>query len=438
MLGNRRDWLRATLAGVGYLGLRTLATGLPAGFFLDPRRALAQAPTCSPSALQKAQYIIFNTCGSGDPINANVPGTYDDPGIVHSADPSMAMTPLRMRDQRSSAAKPWASLPQAVLDRSCFFHLMTNTPVHPKEPDVLKLMNRLSAGEMLPSALSKLLAPCLGTVQAQPVSVGASTPSEALSFGGQTLPAIPALALKATLTSANKAQTNLQKLRDQTLNQLSELYRNEATPAQRAYIDSLVTSQQQVRGIRQDLLEQLGSITDNSADSQVVAALTLIQMKLTPVVAVHIPFGGDNHRDIALADETSQTVSGVATIASLLSQLGTLGLTDQVTFVSLNVFGRTLGKDSADGRQHNQNHQASVVIGSGFKGGVIGGLTKLGADYGALPIDAATGKGSAMGDIAAIDSLSSFGKTLLAAIGTDAGTMETLVGNGKVITGALA
>ncbi|MDB4974302.1 MAG: hypothetical protein JWN48_2643 [Myxococcaceae bacterium] len=437
MLTNRRDWLRSTLAGVSYLGLRTLATGLPASFLLDPRRALAAVPACTEDAVKKAQYIIFNTSGAGDPINANVPGTYDDPGIVHSTDISMVKTPLKLRDQMSSAAKPWASLPQAVLDRSCFFHLMTNTPVHPKEPDVLSLMNATYANEMLPSLLAKQLAPCLGTIQAQPVSLGASTPSEALSFGGQTLPAIPALALKATLTSSNKTQPNLQRLRDQTLNQLSDLYRNEATPAQRAYLDSLVTSQQQVRGIRQDLLEQLSSIADNSASSQVLAALTLIQMKLTPVVAIHIPFGGDNHRDIALADETAQTVSGVATLGSLLTQLGSLGLSDQVSVVSLNVFGRTLGKASGDGRQHNQNHQVSIAIGSPFRGGVIGGLTKVGADYGALAIDSATGQGSASGDITAVDSLSSFGRTLLAAVGTDPAMIQTLVSRGKVIPAAL-
>ena len=434
---NRRDWLGSMLAGLSCVGLRSMATGLPAAFFLDPRRALAQAPAVC-GATQKAQYFIFNTSGQGDPINANVPGSYDDPGIVHSTDSSMAQTTLRLRDQTSSAAKPWASLPQSVLDRSCFFHLMTNTPVHPKEPDVLQLMNSTKAGEMMPSVLSRLLAPCLGTLQAQPVSLGASTPSEALSFGGQTLPAIPALALKATLTSPDKPQANLQKLRDQTLNQLSDLYRNEATPAQRTYLDSLVTSQQQVRGIRQDLLEQLSSITDNSADSQVIAALTLIQMKLTPVVAIHIPFGGDNHRDLALADETAQTVSGVATIASLLSQLGTLGLSDQVTFASLNVFGRTLGKASSDGRQHNQNHQVSIAIGAAFKGGVIGGLTKVGADYGALAIDSASGKGTATGDIAPLESLSSFGQTLLAAVGTDPATIQTLITRGKVISAALA
>ena len=163
---------------------------------------------------------------------------------------------------------------------------------------MLSLMGSTYAGEMLPSILAKQLAPCLGTIQAQPISLGATSPAEGLSYDGAALPIIPALALKATLTSAPGPLANLQPLRDQTLNELYDLYKNEATPAQQAYIDSLVTSQRQVRNIDQNLLEALTSITDNTAASQMLAALTLIQMKVTPVIAIHIPFGGDNHRDL--------------------------------------------------------------------------------------------------------------------------------------------
>ena len=389
-------------------------------------------------AAAKAQYVIFCTSGNGDPINANVPGTYDDPQIVHSMDPTMAKVSLTLQGQSYTAAAPWGSLPQNVLDRACFWHLMTDTPVHPKEPDVLKLMNATQAGEMLPSILAKQLAPCLGTIQSQPISLGAASPSEGLTYGGQALPIIPALALKATLTSVAGPLTSLQPLRDQTLNQLYDVYRGGATPAQRAYIDSLVTSQSQVRNIRQDLLNQLASIKDNSPASQIIAAIALIQMKVTPVIAIHIPFGGDNHRDIGLAAEAAQTVSGVATIASLMQQLQTAGLQDQVSFTSLNVFGRTLGAATADGRQHNPNHQVSITIGKPFRGGVIGGLAPVAGDYGALAIDSKTGKGVPGGDIPASATLASFGRTMLAAMGADSAAIGAQILSGQVITPALA
>jgi len=343
-----------------------------------------------------------------------------------------------IQGQSYTAAAPWAGLPQNVLDRTVFWHLMTNTPVHPKEPQVLELMGATPAGEMLPSLLAQHLAPCLSTVQPQPISVGALSPSEALSYDGAALPVVPALALKATLTSAAGPLTTLQSLRDQTLNQIYDVYKNGATQAQRQYIDSLVTSQQQIRNVSQSLLAGLSSIKDNSAASQILAAISLIQMNVSPVVAIHIPFGGDNHRDIALAAESAQTVSGVGLIASLMSQLSTAGLSDKVTFMSLNVFGRTLGPTNTDGRQHNSNHQVSITIGKPFRGAVVGGVAPLAPDYGALPVNSSTGLGSAGGDIRAVDTLAAFGQTMLAAIGADPTVITSSAGTAKVVTSTLA
>ncbi|MES1208934.1 MAG: DUF1501 domain-containing protein, partial [Pseudomonadota bacterium] len=232
--------------------------------------------------------------------------------------------------------------------------------------------------------------------------------------------------------------TNLRALRDQTMNQLYDLYKNGATPAQQAFVDSMVTSQQQVRSVNQSLLDALTSITDNSVASQILAAVTLIQMKVTPVIAIHIPFGGDNHRDIGLATETAQTIAGVAAIGSLMQKLSAAGLSDLVTVMSLNVFGRTLGPGNTDGRQHNQNHQVSLTIGKPFKGGVIGGVAPVGNDYGATAIDSATGAASATGDVPALQSLASFGQTMLAAVGAPPVALSANVKSGKVITGALA
>jgi hypothetical protein len=433
----RRQALLSTLFGTGMIGLRALATGLPASFLLNPRRALADLPASGCPDPSKAQFIIFNTSGQGDPINANAPGTYDDPNVVHSADPAMAPTQLTINGQTLTAAAPWAVLPQAVLDRTCFWHLMTNTPVHPKEPDVLKLMGTTAASEMLPSLLAKQLAPCLGTIQAQPLCLGATSPAESLSFGGAALPIIPALALKSTLTNPQGPLTDLQPLRDQTLNQLYDLYKDGATTAQKAYLDSLIASQAEVRNLNQDLLNALSSIKDNSAASQVLAAVTLIQMKVAPVISIHIPFGGDNHRDIGLATETAQTVSGVQTIATLMQALESAGLTDQVMFATLNVFGRTLGPGNADGRQHNENHQLSVTIGKSIRGGVVGGLTRVNKDYGATPVDSKTGQASTSGDISTIDTLASDGQTLLAAVGVDPAVISAQISSGSVVSGVL-
>jgi hypothetical protein len=431
---SRRDVLLSALFGAGGIGLRALATGLPASFLASPRRALAAASPGPCATADRAQYVVFSTSGDGDPINASVPGTYEDPNIVHSPDPALAPRPLVIRGQTHTAAGPWATLPQAVLDRTGFWHLMTDTPVHSKEPEVLKVMNATSTREMLPSLLAAPLAACLGTIQRQPLSVGALTPSEALSFGGAALPVIPPLALRATLANPTGPLSALQSLRTSTLDQLYDLYKFSATAAERLYLDSLLTSQRQVRAIEQELLEGLSLIKDNGAEAQILAAVTLIRMRVSPVVTIHIPFGGDNHRDLGLATETAQTLSGIAAIASLMRQLGAAGLQDRVTFMTLNVFGRTLGAGNTNGRAHNANHQVSLSIGRPFRGGVIGAVAPTARDYGALPIDTRTGAGRPGGEVPGKETLGAFARTMLAAVGADPNVITT----GKVVEAALA
>src|SRR5438132_1091055 len=92
---SRRNALLSTLFGSGYIGLRALATGIPAGVLLGGRKALADPASCANS---KAQYIIMSTSSGGDPINANAPGTYATSGpistLAHPQDPTMAPTAL--------------------------------------------------------------------------------------------------------------------------------------------------------------------------------------------------------------------------------------------------------------------------------------------------------------------------------------------------------
>jgi hypothetical protein len=251
------------------------------------------------------------------------------------------------------------------------------------------------------------------------------------------MPIIPPVALKDTLTAPGGALTNLQAVRDSTMNVIYGVYKTAATPAEKAFIDATVNTQAQVRSLNQSLLSTLSSITDNSVASQILAAVTLIRMNVSPVISMHIPFGEDNHSDMNLAKESSQTVSGVGSIASLMAQLQSAGLQDKVTFMTLNVFGRTLmtngGSSAANGRAHNGNHQVSVTIGAPFKAGVIGGVAPVAGDYGATAIDSATGASTGSGDISAVDSLGAFSKTLLQSVGAD----PSVVSQGKVISAAL-
>jgi hypothetical protein len=464
---SRRNLLLTSLFGAGALGLRALATGIPVSILLNPRKALAN-PSCT-----NPQFVILTTSGQGDPLNANAPGTYSDvnpafgTGITHcpAFDPpagsklmsAPATAQVTLGTKAYTAGGPWA---MANLDptRTAVFHLMTNTPVHPKEPDVLRLQNGIAYDEMLPSFLSANLGPCLGTLQNQPITVGAATPSEALTFQGGALPIIPPLALRSTLLKPSTMLGNLQAIRAQTLDAFNKsLYANGVSQAQAKFVQDMYTSEQSLTNVNQSLLSQLSSISDNTADSQVVAAVTLIQMGIAPVIAVHIPFGGDNHHDNGLTQfEGPQHLTGFDTLNTLIGMINTMSfpngmpLKDKVSIISLNVFGRTINQTNTQGRQHNPNHQVSFAIGAPFKGGLYGGITQASGDYGALPIVAATGASGAMGAtgkgiIDPIDTLTSFGMTVATAVGVPAAAVEagfpmstTGSNTQTVITAALA
>jgi hypothetical protein len=161
-------------------------------------------------------------------------------------------------------------------------------------------------------------------------------------------------------------------------------------------------------------------------------------MNVSPVVTIHIPFGGDNHHDAGLAVETAQSLAGLATLASLMQQLARADLRDRVSFLSLNVFGRTLAPGNSEGRGHNLAHQVSLAIGKPFPGGVIGAVRSgVLDDYGATPIDAATGAGREDGSIRAVDTLAAFGQTVLAAVGADPALIKSPSGSAVVVKAAL-
>lgn len=430
MHATRREAILAALFGAGSIGLRAVATGLPASILLDPRRSLADA--CA--SRERAQFVIWATSGSGDPSNANVPGTYEDQGIAHSLDPLMAPTTMSLGGRSYTAAKPWASLPQSVLDRTCFFHHTTLTNSHANESKVLKLMGGIKRQEMLISLMAQQLRPCLDTVQVEPASIS----GEFITFGGRVLPALTPTGLRDVFISPKGALTTLQKLRDGDLDRIYTALKASGNPTQLTYLDRMVSSQRELRNISDSLLGSLAGITANDLNGQITAAVALIQMGVTPASVIQMPFGGDNHSDANLARETAQHVSSIAAIATLQQKLQAAGLQDRVTFVLMNVFGRTLNRPTRMGRDHLGSHHCTVIIGKGVRGSVIGGVVKSGSDYAATAIDSRTGQPGASADIRFEDTLGAVGKTIGAAVGVSAEVLNDQITTGKVVQPALA
>jgi hypothetical protein len=449
----RREGLLGTLFGTGYVGLRALATGLPAWYLLNPHKATAQDLQCMVAAQANLQYLILSTSSNGDPINCNCPGTYEATDIIHPAQAEVAATQITLGGQTYGAALPWApttaggALDAATLARTNFFHHTTGTTVHGDQPKVMKLLGDLSGGEMFVSSIAKHLSTCFGTVQAEPIALGAGgNASELVSFGGRTLASIRPTQLKQLLTgSKTDALVKLQSIRDTSLTQLNALAKSDASGVQKQFLDTLATSQSQVRALATQLATTLTAISDDGVKGQSLAAAALIAANVTPVVTIHIPFGGDNHSDQNLQAEADQHVSGVAAIQTLMANLASLSLQDKVTFATWNVFGRNLNGiakvTSRAGRDHYGAHAVTVMIGKNVAPGVTGGpaANTTGA-YAASAIDSKTGLASSSGDIGADSTHDAAARTLTAALGIPAATAATdfiASAGGKVVPTAV-
>jgi len=268
-------------------------------------------------------------------------------------------------------------------------------------------------------------------VQAQPVTIG----GEQLSFDGQYLPKLTPSGLKAVLSGPQGIQAKLQPLRDDTLNKLNAALKENRsqTTAERAYLDNMALAQTDLRKMIEQVATDLSTINGDDAGNQMTAAALLIKMNVTPVVTVHLPFSGDNHSDANFTNEATQTNASVNNIKSLMTKLAGYGLQDKVTFATLNVFGRQF--DTLNGRGHNASHAVSLMIGKGFKGGVVGGIVPGGH---AADIDPATGAAAENGDLAASDSLASVAKTLGRGIGLSDAQLDDQITSGVGIRSVLA
>ena len=431
---SRRQFVLGLFGGAGAIGLRSLATGLPLSFLT--RRAFAEPTSMSP--------VILSLRSSGDPLNANCPGSYvagvrNNPAFGTGVD-------LMLGAVKTRAAQSWADLPGALRDRLAFIHHNTLAVAHPDFPKVLGL-NGAGKGtdgngsEMLPSLLAQELAGGLMTIQQEPVDLG-GTPLTAL---GNPLPSYTPASLKGLFGSGS----NLDKfaaLRDSTLDTLYVDLRKNGTPAQRRFLDQNAMARQQARDLGSELGTLLAQVPPEDADgfdfaAQVVSAVALIKTRVTPVVTISLPFGGDNHTDPMLVNEADQTVLGVGAIGDLYRQLDAMGMNagaSGVTFASLNTFGRTLG--TSDGRAHNKAHHVMTLFGPRVRAGVYGGLGTDpggGKDPVAQDLDSASGRAQPGGDVPAAQSLPAVGATLAAAAGIASDRIAKRIKDGRTLRGLL-
>jgi hypothetical protein len=434
MTVTRRRLIRSAVLGAGLVGLRSLATGLPKSWLLGER--VARAADLTP------QFLILATSGNGDPLNANAPGSFVN-GAQNSPLPELAAAAVAFGESTHQAAKCWGTLPSELRARLAFFHHRTYTNAHPEHRKVMALQGAAKSvtgngQEMLPSLLSSELAVALDTIQVEPIPLG----NELITYEGRALDNIDPTGLKSLFDQHDDLLTGLTSLRDQEIDAIYGELRVNGTRVQRQFLDRYALGREQVRKLGEDLAQLLARLPVDPTDrdspvDQVIAAVALIKLKVAPVVTIHLPFGGDNHNDSDLTVEAQDTVASIATLGTLWSELAAQGLQDQVTFASLNVFGRTLKRNAGGGRNHNQNHHVMTLFGKHVRGGVIGGVDVVDNDFGAVTIDSKTGQPGEGGDIDPLSSLESAGKTLAAALQVPSERIEQRITGGKVVSAAL-
>jgi len=431
----RRNMLKTALFGSGFMGLRSVVSGVPLAALLTGRIDEAMAED---DLTAEPQSLVLFTSSAGDPFNANVPGCYGISGVYNNPHTEMAPTSMMLGDVSTTAAKPWAMVPAKFLNRTNFIHHRTYLNTHPSYPKVLGLVgNAKSPGgngsDQVASVFGSELMAAVGTLQEEPISLSASE----LSFQGRALQSLRPSMLQQMFAPLDGVQLDLQMLRDQTLDDMHATLKASGTHAQKTWLDRHALSREQVRSIDDALLSRFALLEDDSPTSQVYAAVTLLLMKVSPVVAITIPFGGDNHKDAGLVVERDQTVTGVATWQLLLEELEAAGLADTVTVANLNVFGRTLRNQGSDkGRDHNLNHHVMSICGKHVRAGICGGIEESGNDFGATAIDSVTG--AAGGDIPGEETLEAAAKTLGRVLGIPQERLDERISAGTPILSAIA
>lgn len=431
---DRRHALRLAAGG---LGLRALATGLPTSFLLRPGQARAQAA-------QTPQFLVLALSDRGDPLNANAPGSFVE-GVVNNPIEAMDPVDFELGPVRTRAARPWSTLSTELRSRLAFMHIQTGVVTHPEMDEVLELRGGVvgDAGnrvEMLPSMLAAETAALLETTLSEPVPLG----REGLSSRGLPLDSIGPAELKDLFASAQPGLERLGALRDTALDTLYAEVRSQGTRTQRDFLDRFALGRSQARQLGEQLSSLLERVSDNpltpeaEARDQLLAAVALFRLNVTPVATVHIPFGGDNHQDDTLQEEADAHASGIALYQTLFDELRAVGLEDRVTFASLNVFGRTLQRNAAGGRDHNGQHHVLSAFGSRVRAGVYGGIERRGDNFVAGDLDPASGALAPGGGIPAEESLLAAGHTLVDWMGLPREVAERRLTGGQAVEGMVS
>lgn len=443
---SRRELMVRSALGFGSLPLKSLITGLPVPFLLGLAQGSNLAHAMSNSS---KKYFIISHKGGGDPVNISCPGTYANPNRANDPRSSVGhpdvdgfKTPTTFRLGRKSvrAAEPWSTLDEDLRANMGFWHHGTYTNAHPDFASVRRFNGAIKGPDGNGSAeISALIAEetskDLAPVVPEPLSLG----GDRVQFGGRFLPTLQPLDVKGLFSGGVKNLDAMVALRDNFIDSAYYTVKKNGTPAQRKFLDEYAKSRQEASTVSDGLGALITGIDGNDSKNQAVLAVALLQLNVCPVVTLGLNFGGDTHT--GSDDEVRETTSEMAVLNTLWKELKGANLEDRTIVTSLNVFGRGMVRNSADGTNHNGSHHAMFTIGTNIAPGIIGGVEPVRknnkiTNFQATGINSGTGN-AGNADIPFSETLVSVGKTLAKAVGIDDSIIDKRFDGGKIISAAL-
>ncbi|MEO0442662.1 MAG: hypothetical protein AAFZ92_02835 [Pseudomonadota bacterium] len=458
--GNRRTFIRNGLASALALSSRAAVVGVPASFLLTGQ---AQAASGNP------KFTIIAQSTRGEAINTMGPGTYDSNTIARVIDHVVASevpnslrrtingreytaqdlasaANVQLGSQTVRAARVWNALPQGFRNNMSYFWMRTGANAHQEFPAIKTCMGALkndlnpNRNEELASAIALEMAASLGTTTTKPIFLDGSG-----RFLGTPLSVSEPTRIKDLFSLSTNSQIspeNYGALYDQAIDSLYDNLKQNGTRGQRTYLDNHALTRSQAQQIGDQIGSLISDVNSNDFVNEIKTALALIRLRITPVVTLKHDFSRDNHGDENLVDEVSGTLDTISGLNLYWQLLNQYNLQNEVNFFTLDVFGRTVKRNSRRGRDHYGNLTLGLCHGSDFKGSVIGGFTQVTSRGNNLPaasgINSSTGASSNNSDISPGGTIGSYGCTMMMAAGVSDERLQLRFPTSKAVTGAFS
>ena len=263
-----------------------------------------------------------------------------------------------------------------MLQHLVWFNYRSGANIHPQHKDVLTCYGEIRGSdgrgsEQLPAAIAAELAEILGTTTTVPLVLGKGS----FTANGSSLSNYSPTRLKVLAQSAGQAiggPDNFAVMYESFIDEAYQEVRDSGTAQQRRFFDQHASSRQEAANFGSALGQLLEDITDDTLESQMRAAAVVVKLRLAPVVLTDMAFGGDNHHDAGLINETNQTLETIAALDAYWNAIEDFGIADEVLFANLDVFGRETHCDGF-GRSHHGDFVSGLILGTNVQGGVVGG-----------------------------------------------------------------